>query len=633
MAYNLPPPWDPGYAQTPNMKAEGLQRRALITKWSPRGTYDSSVNPTGGYRQPQYVMDEGVGQGALVTDWVPSGTYMGPRVPHWQNQRSKLYAGAPGPAGSQYVNVVKTGLGDVSSAAGEAKFPEPFHSYGQKAATHILSRLQVVPKAQRKAQLQRVLHAIDPTLWPRAAAITQRLMKKGLPPTQALHGGIARAMSAGFIAELHHTGKSGARPKGRSQMGLGCYGCGSVLSALGAVPAALASGAKVNTRPNTATTGVSGAQDGTATADGKLIYVRGTWRIRAQADAPVATFGPQVTMQYVRDNIRAPLYVGPFQVPWTTPTDTRLPPNYYMPDPTKAPAELAQLASTLQKDWGDPHFSVTGMTVHDAFPTVDQIAADWPDCPGSQKSYLAWMKAFGVTSGNYYWNMLPTPLSQQMMKLRNTVFQGAVQKIGYPIVPIGTFTHPVDGQKWGVYTALVSGPGRISSNSVDIATSGGCPYTPSTGALGQDVGAMQLQYLVAPTDYMKKWFTNRLQDSSTIASIGSVLESIWNAVTEIANFIGDVAVGIAEGIGALACGALQNPNAVKGATTAGGPEAGAGALIGQQLCGGPPAPPPPPQTDTTTILLLAGAGLAAVLLLTKKKKKPPAPSGSTGGAP
>lgn len=106
MAYRLPPPYDPGYAMPKNALNEGLERRAFITKWTPRGTYDNpTFNNSGGYALPAYVQQEPYGQEAKVTDWQPGGTYNGPRVPHWLNQRPRITNVAPAPGGGKAVTI------------------------------------------------------------------------------------------------------------------------------------------------------------------------------------------------------------------------------------------------------------------------------------------------------------------------------------------------------------------------------------------------------------------------------------------------------------------------------------------------------------------------------------------------
>jgi len=128
MAFNLPPPWDPGFALPCNVKAEGLQRRGFITKWMPRGTYDQPVVGTGGYVVPQYVMDEGYGQGTFTTKWEPNGEYDGGAIPHWLNDRPQLIASSRRANGGRNVSVAvpMNGLGDDA--------PSTHAEYGEQAA-------------------------------------------------------------------------------------------------------------------------------------------------------------------------------------------------------------------------------------------------------------------------------------------------------------------------------------------------------------------------------------------------------------------------------------------------------------------------------------------------------------------
>lgn len=86
--YNLPPSWNPGYADPENVVAEGLQRRALVTGMTPRGTYDNPKVGAGGYALPNYIGKEGYGRGTYVTKWAPRGSYGPPAIPNYLDQLS-----------------------------------------------------------------------------------------------------------------------------------------------------------------------------------------------------------------------------------------------------------------------------------------------------------------------------------------------------------------------------------------------------------------------------------------------------------------------------------------------------------------------------------------------------------------
>lgn len=213
MAYNLPPAWDPGFALPDNVRDEGLERRAFVTKWLPRGTYDQPRVGTGGYAVPEYVMDEGYGQGTFTTKWRPRGTYDIP-VPHWLDQRPKVLAQKRLPGGGVEVKM---------AALSGTDLPRLYTDFGRKAAREVMRRVLAVPPAQRKRALKATLDAIDPTLWKRVAAIAQAMQKAGASAAAALEPALAEAMSTGIAAEIVKTGLSRSAPQPHSLLGLGCY--------------------------------------------------------------------------------------------------------------------------------------------------------------------------------------------------------------------------------------------------------------------------------------------------------------------------------------------------------------------------------------------------------------------------
>ena len=217
MSKNLPPAWDHGYALPGNVKAEGVQRRAFVTKWAPRGTYGTEfARAAGGYAQPKYVLEEGTGQGTFVTDWVPSATYMGPGVPHWMNNQPHDVLSAPDASGAQYVKV-KSAMGD----AGPVPSHVPFAAYGNQAAAHIMKTLAPLPPKQRQAVLKKALDAVDPTLYGKASKVAKGLVARGVPARKAVEMALAHTMTRGFSAEVVKLGK-GVSPRKRSLLGLGC---------------------------------------------------------------------------------------------------------------------------------------------------------------------------------------------------------------------------------------------------------------------------------------------------------------------------------------------------------------------------------------------------------------------------
>lgn len=128
--FRLPPFWNAGYALPSNVDDEGIERRAFVTAWAPRGSFDDPKVGTGGYAVPGYVLREGYGQGAFVTKWAPRGTYYGPRIPHWIDQRAARVTGATKlPGGATKLQI--TAMGDAEKArAGRA----PVSDYGLRSA-------------------------------------------------------------------------------------------------------------------------------------------------------------------------------------------------------------------------------------------------------------------------------------------------------------------------------------------------------------------------------------------------------------------------------------------------------------------------------------------------------------------
>jgi hypothetical protein len=230
MAYNLPPPWDPGFALPDNVRDEGLERRGFVTKQMPRGTYDQPNVGTGGYAVPEYVMDEGYGQGTFTTKWEPRGTYDGGRIPNWLNQRPKVLAERKIRGRTRETTiafpmaVMPYNEGSAVAMSGVDDLPTPFADYGKRAAVAILSRVQSLPQDKRKIALKQIMDALDPTLWTRTAKLARQNLAAGMSAAQALREGLALALGSGIAAEMVQAGLNRQPPKPHSLLGLGCYG-------------------------------------------------------------------------------------------------------------------------------------------------------------------------------------------------------------------------------------------------------------------------------------------------------------------------------------------------------------------------------------------------------------------------
>lgn len=258
MPYNLPPPWNAGYALPDNVDDEGLERRAFITKMLPRGSYDPSTDGTGGFAVPQYIRDEGTGQGTYTTQWQPSGTYSGPRIPHFLNRRPTVVKAAKLPGGATLATVQRSvpAMGDD-----EAPMPAPMENYGVQAAQVLISGVAAVPPAKRSAAIRKAMDKLDASLWDRTQAIFARYVKQGMAPEAAFKPALQRALSTGLTASIIKKGFRSSAPQFSPLQGLGCYSC---KPALGAVKEGGAGGKSTGT-------GTKPGQTNTAADNAKII--------------------------------------------------------------------------------------------------------------------------------------------------------------------------------------------------------------------------------------------------------------------------------------------------------------------------------------------------------------------------
>lgn len=223
--YNLPPPWNPGYAIPEATYDEGLRRQAFVTAMMPRGTYSAPKVGSGGYALPKYVKDEGYGQGTFTTSWLPRG-YYGPDLPHYLDQTfSKIVGDQPTAGGNGVILDMET-LGDAWGGGGAPVSyvaPDIYGTYGKRAAAAIITHVQRLPAPNRAAAMKSMMDKIDSSLYSRAGKYTSQLAKRGLPAKAAMANGVAIAMREGFVNELTKLGKTRAAPQSTSLLGLGMY--------------------------------------------------------------------------------------------------------------------------------------------------------------------------------------------------------------------------------------------------------------------------------------------------------------------------------------------------------------------------------------------------------------------------
>lgn len=388
-----------GYAIPGYVQREGLQSRAFVTKWAPRGTYDDpdAYDPSWdkSYAQPGYVMAEGYGQGAKVTEWAPRGSYVG-------------FAGK--------------GLDHPAT-----KLPASYERFGNKAAQVVISRVASLPVESRQPTLKRILGKIDPTLYSRAAAHTAHYQRQGATKAQAVHAGLARAMASGMAKEVVQVGKSGRPPKAGSLLGLGCYGltCLAGDGGLGAVPSLM----------NQLASGVSGAgvrpQSSTCpgyTWDGTT----NSWRRTMAGGTDVA--GPAGV-----------LCPGAGQAGITGATTTGAP--------------VTDDHGILIGPWVYPVNGAT-LRVHYASLPADWVTWFKTNLKYGADTGLAKAAASGAY-GSMFNSMKPVVIDGAIVGLpgtKITVINSAVNGM----MPIAKVTHPVKNEEWGLYISAVQPDGAFS---------------------------------------------------------------------------------------------------------------------------------------------------------------------------
>jgi len=669
---NYPPSWRPGYALPGNVQAEGVERRAFVTKWSPRGTYDSSVNPTGGYAQPAYVMAEGVGQGTFTTDWVSDGTYMGPKIPHWSNRQPNVSISSSGPAsGGQYVKIKPgklSGLGGVSgSGVASGKL---FPAYGQAAATQILSRVNKLPPAQRKVALQQILNSVDPSLWSKVASTTNQHIRRGAQPMKALHAAISQHFAAGIGNEVVALGK-GHRPRKGSHLGLGFYAAQSTRanrSSLGLVAqASQASGpvAAVHVWLPTTIAGVSVA-DGQCTSDGKLVWFHGQWRIMTSSDPPCTSNAAVTANQVIA--ARVPLYVGPF--PYDKPIQIFVTPGSlpsgalsYIGQKIVASAQAAGISTgvALTQGYGPwqqamdlysmgsgncptngaPPQCTTTASLSQAQPGLPGQVGIGKDAQGNQCHIYStpqnanagqwydvcdWLNAMGIA---------PTPTATTVPWQPSR----AMKTVG---IINGVDTCDVQHDP---LASLFSQFGELNYGDPNPAD-GDAPFFKFVDPISGTTKGVWLAFGLDSIQINSPgiWVTALGRPQSVHLEVGihdipncdlcflnTILEYIFWLPAQIFTDVAEVVATTVSAIGAIACGVMSQPGAVAAGQAAGqavsGPAGGAagaaGAAAAQAVCGGTSAPPPMigGTSDLTLPLILLGLG-ATALIVSRHKKHP-----------
>lgn len=606
MAYNLPPAWDAGFALPKNVRDEGLERRAFVTKQMPRGTYDDSTDGTAGYNVPQYIKDEGTGQGAFTTFWQPRGTYNGGQVKHWLNQRPAVTNVTRLPGGAQQVTV-QTSMGDDASMA------EPFETYGQKAAAVMISAVAGLPPGQRQQVMKTMMDKLDKSLWARTQDIFRRYVQQKMAPADAFPMALARALSTGIAAEIITTGVRRVAPQVNSLLGLGCYGCEAFLGAMGDVA-----------WPQGCTPAPAGfTWLYSATVNGQS--VPGRWaRLPAGqtpqpfcagvvppgaltvAD-PTGAGAPPPPVEIRDQGSDYDWFVGPFGFNTAT----------FMPrvwGVGASSATVANRASPPDIMYLTPGDLPAGPQLSNVRPMIPQVLA-WlkarltedKDASGNQDTPASYLD----TASNRH-------PSSYLFDASGNVSQGQAE----------------DAKKWFDAMGIELGTPVRLHTLWNLKTAG----SPLARTTHIKTGAnMALVVSLAPMDLTRgDWSkTNPLVLKVWLSSVPdiNIFGALWNPMILINPLVAlqataSVLAGVAPILGDLACDVLTNPAAGTAAGVAAAaygipPQAGTtGVALAASQCGKAPPPPPPVVSHSIWPWVILGGGAAVALALLTRKPKP-----------
>lgn len=571
MAYNLPAAWDPGFVLPKNVQDEGLERRAFVTKQMPRGTYDQPAVGTGGYKVPQYVLDEGYGQGTFTTKWQPSGSYSGPKVPHWLNRRPQVVRSKPLPGGGKVVTVQPLdGDGDAIPAA--------YQDYGTKAAQTIISRISRLPVSRRADAMRSLLAKLDKSLWSRTNDIWKRYVAQGVAPDKAFPLALARAISAGFSAEVVDIALRRRAPQVNSLLGLGCYGLCGVPRGLGLVTA--------TDREETETT--SGDQG--AGTSGSTIPDSGPGAEGGGYTLPTAA-PPDLP-----SNIA---FVGgfPFRVDvpiktWATGTGDNVnnrarPPLYQLEHPDDLLPDQIKFLTKYLTDKVDSTGREDTMVHYNA--SDDSSYFHEPDA-------VKWFDKLGITPD--------TGVRFQNMRFLRTA-----------VHPVAWTTHPQTGERLAMHLVLAQqDPLKDWSASNPLALKAWLSKVPDPNwwtSIVQTVSQLPLTFAALDPTGITEGGLHIIRDT------GAELKKIHDAILDEINKFTCELLNSKEG---------ETAGAAVASYYGAPPQTGvAGVKAAASLCGGAPAPvllpPPVPKSSVLPLALLAGGGVLTVLLLLQRRRR------------
>jgi hypothetical protein len=500
------------------------------------------------------------------------------------------------------------------TASDKVRAPDGLHpayaTYGDNAATAVLSRIGTLPPKQQPAALRRPLNTIDPSLMKRTQDIAARYQKQGMAPAQALHAGLSRAMATGILAEVMHLGRTGERPKKRTQVGLGAYGVGH---ALGDISAAQLTATQVNVGKLPAT---NVPIQGACTADG-FIYKNGSWQRKGTTDTCSSTFtgpGGTVSVHNADGSITTTYPDGTVVTtgPMVTTTGQGKPGDFKGPFPitydfsggdasSSAPNAASQSLQVgpFLVPMGAKQFTIhwSGQMPADWTSFITQeLAHDCSNCIFTSMEDATPGHVMGVLR-DFFGNALPSKVNKDLVTVVAAYIDPATQKprvkITLPDQPIAMVSRPDNGEVWGMF--MVVSP-KDPTYPWDSTTN---PY--------------ELQF----------WWRKRPQ-------------GVWDWIKKIVGVIIDAVVDAVNAVAGLACDLLSSSAGQAGAVvggaviggTAGGPkgaQAGAqvgaaGAAIANKECSQPVVTLPPQGSSWLVPAALIGGGAILIAVLNKRKK-------------